>query len=305
MSFTLAIQNENGYSFAPFETYTDFKRFHLSVEDSSHYEVIKEAQCLYFDFDGEFNAEPLVEAIKVLCGKIPIRIDLYSSCDNIKKSYHVLVKGIYFEDHIKCGHFAKNVIKLAPMQSFDSSVYTSKRNFRLLGSRKLNSTRIKIFSGTLFKSPDYSCRMENDALYMSLVIGTIDCRLMDVEIEERSRFTNNAVLQQSDKSIAMELINRLCPGIFEFREIRETSIFLTRKVSGMCPVCSRIHQNENAVISKRNNGFHFMCLRDTSQTITLEDDEEYELPVVQSKVESEENRRQIFAKSLVKRFGFH
>jgi len=358
-SITIAIQlpNTSGYSFRTFGSYPEFQAWHLSTPDSSHYEVIQGKQNLYFDFDGDLDIDALTNSIKQYYAQLekttnrplPIRVDVYSSSDSIKKSFHVVVKGVCFHNHTSCGQAARNIISLAHAQrnansqprngllgsqdadttshdmkpdwtaAFDSSVYSAKRNLRLLGSRKLNSTRVKIFVGTSYKSPSFTSRFESDQLFLSLIGCTSECQLVLLDTLSSQVVAGRVDSEQLSSEMvrdAMMLMNDLLPGIFSQREIRGRTLFLKRNKPAICPVCERLHESDNAMVSLRNRGpegpvLHFICMRDTSRSLPLQSDEEVVLPlrldgVILPATGTGETRSaiELYAEKVVRRWGF-
>jgi hypothetical protein len=330
----MAIQLTHGFTFKEFASYREFKHYHQSVEDSSHYEIIQGNQCLYFDFDGNVNIPQLVDAIRKRLAGHSIIVNIYSSSDRVKHSYHVVVKGVYFKDHIACGQIAKEVIALIRsdtpeaehewIKSFDASVYSIKRNLRLLGSRKIDSTRVKAFAGVAYKSDDWddpaiaatrhASMHESDPLYMSMVICVGSCKPLEVAAKTESAnsadkvafFRSNATdLTPAEVATAFTLISDLMPGIFSKREVRGKSLFLKRDRAGMCPICERVHDNENGIVSLRSSGFFFTCLRDTTQSLALQEDIEVSMPIVrETPVAPEKSEIELFAEKMVRKYGF-
>jgi hypothetical protein len=311
----IAIQTPNtaGYLFKTFDTYSEFRAWHLETPDSSHYEVIQGRQNLYFDFDGDPDIDALTNAIrhyyteleKTTNRSLPIRIDIYSSSDSVKKSFHVVVKGVCFRDHTSCGQAAREIIAYARrthtesirseppherqmcsgwIDAFDGSVYSAKRNLRLLGSRKLNSTRVKIFAGTSYRSPTYASRFEDDQLFLSLIGVTSECQLVLLEQSEILPVPKTWGRQLAPEAIrdAILLMNDLLPGVFSQREVRGRTLFLRRNKPAICPICDRLHTSDNAMVSQRHDGLYFICLRDTSRSLALQSDEEVILPLIGS-----------------------
>jgi hypothetical protein len=296
----MAIQNiHKSFSFKHFEKYEALRDYDLSVEDPLHHEIISGAQCLYFDFDGEVDLEKLKNSIISFFQeyKIPLLINVYSSSDNVKQSYHVVVKGAYFKNHIDCGNAAKIIGEGIP--SFDSAVYSRRRNLRMLRSRKVDSTRVKRFMTTLYKSENYKCRYENDPLYMSLVCGIADCQLLDLSPasptpsllsqaaysgnNSNSNSNSNELLSKEVQEYMLQLVSNIMPHVFSVRNVEGNSIFLIRQRPAECPICNRVHKKENAVVSLRNNGrgmeretpaVYFTCFRDTSNSLCIDENEE-------------------------------
>jgi hypothetical protein len=300
MVYSLAIQNlHKFFTFKDFNNYNELRDYHLSIPNSAHYEIIHGIQCLYFDFDGSskttaWTANNIKETLDILvksildwfgtCANgIPIKIMVYSSSDStagvreecldkLKTSYHVVVKGACFVDHVACGSVAKAIVKdnetLEP--AFDASVYTSKRNLRMLGSRKVDSSRIKVFHSSPYESPGYKCRYIMDPLYMSLVSGTIDCKLVEVAVQQKHTHRNISSLTPVEVTHMLEVLSGYVPNTFDKREVKGKMLVLNRLKPGECPVCCRIHTNDNATMVLRHDGIYFICYRDTSNPIRLD-----------------------------------
>lgn len=276
----IAIEHQAGFEYKSFQSFGDLQKFHTELRDSCHYEIIEGKQVLYFDFDGELDMEDLKRAILLLLNAYNVRIDVYSSCDSTKQSYHVLVKGIYFEDHLQCGEFARRVIANSSIKTFDNKVYTSKRNLRLLGSRKLRSTRIKVFHSTLFRSDNFKSRFEENPFIFSLVNDTADCQLIQIIIPKRT-FNQSANLSKEEIASAMELLENVQPGVFKERTVEGSMITLTRKKPAFCPICNRIHESDNGIVYKKAGKFYFKCFRgDDPMVLEEEDDNPTFIPIV-------------------------
>lgn len=315
LAIAMQAPNVSGYVFKFFTCFQEFARWYLrdsgilseddSLEglapDSCDYEVIEGHQRLYFDFDGELNVEDLSAAICVqhqrleqrLGRQLPIAIDLYSSSDSVKKSYHVIVRGFCFPDHLLCRRFACEIIEIAgtSVGAFDATVYTSKRNLRLLHSRKINSTRIKTFVRTVFTNQVIERRSWNQQtiLLESLVSYVRGCVLIPVGDRPLPAVPESRATMSADTvRDALSLVNDLLPGVFSFRELRGKTLFLKRNRAALCPVCERVHDNDNAMVVLRRpwNGnqevLFFICMRDTSRSMPLQSDEEIELPTALS-----------------------
>jgi hypothetical protein len=217
----------------------------------------------------------------------PIIILVYSSSDPIKGvrqerfsslkcSYHVVVKGICFTDHVSCGVAAREIISndAILLSAFDSSVYTSSRNLRILGSRKVNSSRVKKFFCTLFKSPCYNCRYLDDPLYMSLVSAIGDCKIMPMDVEHKKQTQSISNIGREKEEYMLSILSDYLPGVFCKRETQGNRITLKRLKPANCPVCSRVHSSDNAYITLFNEQVRFTCFRDLSNSIFLVGNEE-------------------------------
>jgi hypothetical protein len=147
-----------------------------------------------------------------------------------------------------------------------------------------------------------------------MVICVGGCRLLEVTLDTGSvrsanrltMFQNNTTtLSPTEVTTAFTLISDLLPGIFSKREVKGKSLFLKREKPGMCPVCERIHDGENGIVSLRSAGFFFTCLRDTSQSLALQEDVEISLPIVKNTpVVPVKSEIELFAEKMVRKYAF-
>lgn len=318
VKFGLAYQSCNFVGFRDifFTNYKQLNEYVNSQKDAHLYEIISGKQCLYFDFDSlqlikNEDFEILAFEIKKTFPNNNIRIDLYNSNGFEKYSYHVIVKGIYFVDHLVCGSFAKKIISCLDnlkslANSFDSSVYTSRRNFRLLGSRKLNSTRIKKFDKNLFfdKDPKFDI---DDQLNLSLITQIENSAIIEnpIKIENSARI--NEIFFLSDPNLVNNSkilidhetsewsteqiveIDNFLEKYFKDVFVRKNSdgnfILLSRKNPGMCITCKRIHTAENAYFFKNGKNIFFVCRRNNDAKYLINENWSFEVKVKPVKTE--------------------
>ena len=276
-----------------FNTYKEFEIYYKKNPDPHYYEIISGNQSLYFDFDCQENI-PDVD-FNELCEKILLKItEKYSIVINIytshsptgkKYSYHVIGKGIFFTNHIFCGIVAKEIIANLKTGNllkkyFDDTVYTSRRNFRMLNSRKIGSDRKKIFFGTIYKSKNYiHCQEEND-LQMSLVSEIFGSDLYEVELGKNENDFLNKNMQEvlswdekKNKDVK-KYLDENCRNQFTIGKIKKNFLSLERKIQGHCLACNRIHSSDNAYISLFNDKLYFVCWRNPKEKILIEDNSE-------------------------------
>ena len=338
--YQLIIQTERGYFPSPFNSLDELCDFHLSKEDSSHYELIQGEQCLYFDFDGPITTvtnektSATSRGMVVTRGKESISSDagviaiidriysylsyfylpfgyailVYSSSDTVKQSYHVVVRGIHFLNHIACGEMAKQIATGIP--SFDSSIYTIKRNFRMMGSRKRDGTRIKRFH-YIFNHGYYCNNERNFHNVKESMITFIDKRRSIciggsnnvVPVERGNNFQDIFNASANTVSIGIAMIHQMFPRVFEM-ERKDTKIHLRRLKPFHCPLCERVHHSDGGELVIRGDKCFFFCWRNEDRKlfplIEHNDDEEtLAIDVVDN--ESEVDEREQFVQTLVQR----
>lgn len=277
-----------------FDSYGDFEKIYKKNLDPHFYEIIQGKQSLYFDFDCSEKISDLdfsifnQKILEEITEKFPIIINLYTSHSTTGKkfSYHVIVKGIFFDDHEKCGFVAKKIVANLNDENllkkyFDNSVYTSRRNFRMLGSRKIGSDRIKIFSKNLYKSENYKNRFESNDLRMSLVGEIYDSEIFIVNLKKNdepffSEKNNFPEINWDQKKIDFVKIFLAAKfsGQFNIGKNKKNFLSLERKSTGMCLVCNRVHSSDNAYVSFFGEKFYFVCWRNPENKFLIEDETE-------------------------------
>jgi hypothetical protein len=301
----IAIQRDNGtFGEQEFSSMTEMIDFHLSEADSCHFEIIRDKQNLYFDFDlkaseGNVNIDSIREKISsyILTKTDKFSILIYGSCDTQKQSFHFVVRGIHFEDHNECGRTAKEIA--SAIVGFDPVVYTKRRNFRMLYSRKQHTTRVKQFI-TVFNHDYYTemelIRMDVDrkfCLRESLITYIDDKRSLQQEtiiipkefpISDRQTINWNSDLV----SKAMQLVNELYPNTFKPGQQYGSLYRMNRVRSEKCFICNRDHDNADIMVGfyPEFNTFKYFCWQDNDRVMYYlsppvnDDDQEVTLPVL-------------------------
>ena len=294
MTYRIACQEENfnGFKDVTFSSYKNFEEFNQLKEDKHNYEIISGQQSLYFDFDGKDKVNEneffqLTEIIKKEFEEKKIRIDLYSSHGFEKFSYHVIVKGVYFEDHNACGFYAKKIISSLSEENklkkiFDHSVYTSRRNFRILGSRKKNSTRIKKFEITLFQSNEFKSNYINNQLRLSLITeienhySLIEFQTNEKKIEVKF---DKVDFSEKEKEDVRDFIERNCGNCYNISGIVNNFLILSRIRPFKCIYCNSLHTSDNAFVFKKEGKLYFVCRRNNENKILIDEDWEFTVKV--------------------------
>jgi hypothetical protein len=329
--YTMAYQEVgfNGFMFKEFQNINQYYKFHSELEDSHHYEVISGKQCLFFDFEGKIDVHEtdfpeLASVIQEKFRDFPLRIDCYTSSGLEKISYHIIVKGIYFENHLATKKIADEVIfSLSDVNIlrtlYDASVYTSKRNLRLVGSRKPNSTRIKKFLKTIYTNGIFSKNFNeldknstNDVLNfrLSLASDIFLCVFVKIDIPkiEEKEYEKTDFNEEELQNINT-FLDQTYPGVFKKERSDKNFFKLIRSKPHMCNVCGRTHENDNAFIFKHVNKVFFGCHRDNSKNHTLiEPERVFEVKFVPRTIVRNENPAEEvcekIAKKLIRAFPF-
>jgi hypothetical protein len=223
-----------------------------------------------------------IEILKTVNIELNIEEDIliYSSHSDTKRSFHLILNNICHDCNLEAKAFYDiiiNHIKLnfnntsSIVEFIDKNVYSSKQQFRTLGSQKLNSNRPKIFYeqftiNNINYNHIYKTKLNENTLNIkhnlsyirlceSMITHTFDCKLLP------SFMTNKIYTQSITQSISIditfELANKcmdmlcdkfkslkiLCP--FTFKNTTNNFILLQRINPSYCPLCFRIHENEH------------------------------------------------------------
>lgn len=317
MKMRLIIQEAHGFYPKDFRSMEELCKYHLEFQDSSHYELIEGQQQLYFDFDGKASGTSLSQLQEKLSETIDLIqvidriysflsyynvryvILIYSSSDTVKQSYHVVVKGIHFTDHVDCGNVAKQV--MSGVTGFDSTIYTSRRNLRMMGSRKRDGTRIKRFHscynfGYFLDTPESlpNSFVTNIDLTRSISLYT---NVNEMELRPKGWITE-CIWNDIKIDTGLTLVNRMFPNVFRKGKVGNNSIHLLRLKPFHCPLCERTHNSDGAeLILKRNGTYHLLCWRNEDKKLLQLDEKEetLEIEVVEDEEKVEEVKDKVQA----------
>ncbi len=191
-----------------------------------------------------------------------------------KKSYHVIIDGYYHETNIEAGCFYHNVIDMMlPYHSLyiDSSVYKTVQQFRMLGSRKNGTNRIKRF----LRRKDY---IPKDLFLRSLISYTGRCKVLpsfDTSEEDMNFSTNQPSINIDDQSDlvqkSLNILASYCDAPynsskfpFSLISTKKNLMILKRLFPSFCQRCDRVHEKENPYLYVSNIGnLYFDCRRDS------------------------------------------
>lgn len=302
--------------FAMFDSYLDFARYqtlHCQPNQRYFYEEIigQLPQKPHFDLeldlkegdDGKLVDETLMTLIDVVVGIFTERgyelsldrdILIYSSHGPKKRSYHLIIDNHAHTDHQEAKALYDLAVSRMPetMKAVvDSSVYGSKQQFRIVGSQKVKSGRIKTFHSVwqyhgrtirhqYIETPDNKDHEALLQLEASLISVIHNCQMLgkfSVEIKEGGEFHK---LKTDFGEIGPDIARAAVAKCAEFAGttpyhphfpykmigIRGGLVLLRRVKPSMCRLCHRIHENENPflVVTRTEKGEHnvyFHCRR--------------------------------------------
>ncbi len=240
-------------------------------EHRNYYEVIENKCKIYFDIDMKDNLDLADKMIYEVLNAIKIEMLtkvsnynhfdhtlIFTSHSEIKKSFHVIIDGFFFENNQQVKQFYKNVKRNVPEyyhKYLDSAVYTKNRSFRMYKSQKLGSNRPK----EITKEYDtFIPKLQKDIFYTSLITNISKCvSLTPYEIKSDS-FQKEEILDEYWEQIVAIWHNysdyksfKLIPG----------KTRLDRIGHGYCPIHERIHEGTNGgFISVSKGMVYFKCM---------------------------------------------
>ena len=174
---------------------------------------------------------------------------------------------------------------------FDPVIYTANRKLRLLGSRKLTSTRIKRLHSVVnreYYTEAEMVQMQADSVFQlrHSFVGFVDERrslLVSPPIPQ-NRPPLFPVWSEENKANALRILECIMPGVFAYRDMSPTGsiVNLYRCKPAKCDVCDRVHDNENAFLVLKRGKPYFVCRRNTENPLLLEDDDDVpmQMPIV-------------------------
>jgi len=299
--------------FTAFKCFQDYLIYIENIDDKYHcyYEVIfGEYACKpHFDIDMPSNdivtleysdkcmknvVSCIIECFLTLY-KIKISpskdIRIYSSHGPKKFSYHVIVNNYCHSNATQSKAFYTKVYELVDdeykqSKFIDNSVYSSVQQFRLLGSRKLNSDRVKIFHDgwnfngmtikceysekldTIDDSENVVCKTHKKIVEMQESLIGFTCGCICVADVVNTRALKPMDINDNMVNKALKLCENAFKFNFEdtdamysFRSVNSGFITLKRNKPTYCNICSVIHDNENPFIVIVDNCAYFSCRR--------------------------------------------
>jgi len=185
---------------------------------------------------------------KLYCSKgdilgLPANVEenllVFDLSDKTKFSRHIIIPGIFVENHMEAKAFADEMVKyldekLHPV--VDLGVYKSLQNFRLFNNRKVGSPRVKIYKSGTFKafSDLLIGYITEGSLKLPSILGQPTANAPKIEAE----------LTKENVQAIVKLVNESAPGN-SLKKVMGNMLIFTRKDTGYCPICKHDHVNDN------------------------------------------------------------
>ena len=295
--------------------YTHFKSFleygiyqlKLPHHERCFYEIIlgESTQKPHFDVDidnlitdGEAVKNNLIDSIIEVLRERNVELDLskdiliYTSHGPEKQSYHVIVNNHCHVNNVEAKAFYYKVMEtMIPefVQWVDKAVYSPTQQFRIVGSRKIGSDRVKVFQSVWLLSSggseqkityEYPEPPEDDnhefvmQLESSIVGYTGNCRFLppfepkpehvkhyDSEIDDVTPNEANEAINLIGLAGNISVKDSRFP--YKFMGINGPIVMLKRTKPSNCKICCRVHQHENPylVVIGDERSVYFHCRR--------------------------------------------
>lgn len=236
----------------------------------------------------------LISAIRMTFNQVGIQIYLptdvllFTSHGKNKKSFHLVINHHYHSNHKEARIFYQLVIsKISPRfhRWIDGSVYSSVQQFRLEGSQKYNSGRIKRLRlewyynniSVKYRLPKAEGETidNREIVFRNSLVGYRDVKLSILPsfscFIESSPNTNHLLsITDQEGYRALEMVAELAgvsvgdPSFpYQLSKIEGGLVVLKRLRSSICRICDRVHENENPylIIMGQEKSVYFNCRR--------------------------------------------
>jgi len=186
-------------------------------------------------------------------------IILTDSSGSDKTSFHLIING-YAVDNCLIGKDltlrVKN--KLEKLGEFlDSGVNKRKQSFRIFGSTKLGSNRVKRKNSVLIEKLGLSNYTKEE----TLITSTSNCVMINYQIEQDVYNNMNVINDDLYDKIKDKLEKYLTD--FEYRDSIGNILFFNRLNPSFCEICKRAHEKDNTLmIQVINNSIYELCRHD-------------------------------------------
>lgn len=169
-------------------------------------------------------------------------------------TYHLVISNIVFSNNYFCLQICEEIeyhllLNYNLQINIDRGIYSNNHSFRIEGSTKLGETRYK-------KNRNYKI-VDFDSFSKGIIKYYKNCYFIDRhELFQNSKPANKLCLHDN-----LNIDNLYDPSIFKIRNssLRLSIILLNRIKPSFCSICNRVHEKENAFITKFDKKFH--CFR--------------------------------------------
>jgi hypothetical protein len=166
------------------------------------------------------------------------------SCGENKFSYHLIVAPFAVANNEEAKVFTARVINQLPdfMRSLlDAQVNKRTQNFRLTGSCKPNSMRIKQIT------QEFSTALV--PLEKTLITAELGMRVLPQTLVKTTKIINETTLLTEDVTNITNLANcQNITGGHTFNRVEKNMLFFKRRHPSFCHICQRIHQHDNTLV---------------------------------------------------------
>lgn len=209
---------------------------------------------------------------------------IYSSHGPEKRSFHLVLNNLCHDSNSEAKAFfeavKKNFSQLSGgkyVEFLDDGVYSPRQQFRLLGSQKTDSGRPKIFHPQFTHNGVEYTHIYNEEfddeigrnlveIYESMVGFTSGCEYIPSLVPPKPINHNDlSGLPDIEQAVVHQCLHMLkqamadCP--FTLKEIQGHLILLLRHRPSHCPICHRVHENENPYMFIVGGKLYWDCRR--------------------------------------------
>lgn len=217
---------------------------------------------------------------------IPIDIEhdilLYSSHGETKQSYHLVLNNKCHDGNAEAKAFYQAVVAKVSvitggkyLKFIDDAVYNPRQQFRMMGCQKYGSNRPKIFyeefkyHGKTYRHQYIEDVTDEDAhklaiMYESLVSFVSGCTFLPSLVPPKPVYNNINIADVCDDTVAKcirMMKATIADSPFTFRTVKGGLILLTREAPSRCPLCNKIHENQDPYIYIANSKVFWDCRR--------------------------------------------
>ena len=233
---------KQGRFFSLFPTLNALKNFLETIPEDkqSFFEIIlgEQKQKPHFDIDDiaienvQLMFDSFVDMFKRL-GIDANELRWYSSSNEIKQSYHLVLPNFYFEtnfDAKRLYYYAQEHLPTSVAQHVDILVYSTLQNFRLLGSQKEGSGRVK----RLMPSWNYrGTEIKQSGELVASLISYIpedsqEFPNFEIKSPDERLFSSPTIVDNESVSAYDQVINEYLGGAFQFDNIKNNVMFYRR-----------------------------------------------------------------------------
>lgn len=249
------IYDMSRFSYILFDDLVEFIQFYETIPNKTYCEVIwgSVPQRLKLDIDAKqptITEEDLVSVVRD-CAELaayrlwpdinaPVHVCLSSNSDKI--SFHVIIDA-FVSNNLQCAAFTDMVIKIMPAQYaqyVDISVNKSTQNFRLTGSHKPGSTRVKLLpTGVSLEQTLICCYTQQKPKMLPDVVVGRPKELAPAPIADQDELVRET----------LERFAGLDPSSMFLAAIRPAGFYaqlnFKRLAPSHCQICSRVHDHDN------------------------------------------------------------